>query len=291
MSSPSVLRPSRSIPIARASADDGSLPLSSTDGSSADERAGVEQHDVACRLAAWCCASPVRLRAVGSPETSKRQAIGKQASHQSKKLSCCKTPNAAGMQPHTHTHTHTLCVCARARDSRARASACVCVCVCEYMYIACKTSSISAHDVPHTSKTHARHTTHHTPSHYTTHTHTTRHACLPTALPTQMHYHGYMGSTGAAYIDYYMGDRVIVPPEHARHAFTEALVLLPESFLGPSHRLSPSSLFPPPTPSSLLPPPLPNPSALLALFATKFQDTDHTRLSRETPSVTVSVTV
>ena len=109
--------------------------------------------------------------------------------------------------------------------------------------------------------------------------------------PLQMHYHGYMGSTGAAYIDYYMGDRTIVPPEHARHGFTEALVLLPESFLGPSHRLSPSSLFLPPTPSSLLPPPLPNPSALLALFATKFQDTDHTRLSRETPSVTVSVTV
>ena len=129
MSSPSVLRPSRSIPIARASADDGSLPLSSTDRSSADERAGVEQHDVACRLAAWCCASPVRLRAVVSPETSKREAIGKQASHQSKKLSCCTTPNAAGMQPHTHTHTHThtLCVCVRARDSRARASACVCV--------------------------------------------------------------------------------------------------------------------------------------------------------------------
>ena len=65
--------------------------------------------------------------------------------------------------------------------------------------------------------------------------------------PLQMHYHGYMGSTGAAYIDYYMGDRVIVPPEHARHAFTEALVLLPESFLGPSHRLSPP-------PSFLLPP-------------------------------------
>ena len=56
--------------------------------------------------------------------------------------------------------------------------------------------------------------------------------------PLQMHYHGYMGSTGATYMDYYMGDRVIVPPEHARHSFTETLVLLPESFLGPSHRLT-----------------------------------------------------
>jgi hypothetical protein len=55
--------------------------------------------------------------------------------------------------------------------------------------------------------------------------------------PVQVSYHGYMGTTGAPYIDLYMADRIIAPPEHAP-AFTERLVLLPECFLGPSHRLA-----------------------------------------------------
>ena len=32
---------------------------------------------------------------------------------------------------------------------------------------------------------------------------------------TQMSYHGYMGTSGADYIDYYLADKVIAPPEHA----------------------------------------------------------------------------
>ena len=55
--------------------------------------------------------------------------------------------------------------------------------------------------------------------------------------PLQISYHGYMGTTGASHIDLYMADRVIAPPEHAR-GFTERLVLLAESFLGPSHRIA-----------------------------------------------------
>ena len=55
--------------------------------------------------------------------------------------------------------------------------------------------------------------------------------------PVQVSYHGYMGTTGAHYIDAYMADQVIAPPEHAP-AFTERLILLPECFLGPSHRLA-----------------------------------------------------
>jgi predicted O-linked N-acetylglucosamine transferase (SPINDLY family) len=54
--------------------------------------------------------------------------------------------------------------------------------------------------------------------------------------PVQLLYHGYMATSGAEYIDYYMADAVIAPPEHA-HFFTEKLVLMPECFLGPSHRL------------------------------------------------------
>ncbi|EKX54195.1 hypothetical protein GUITHDRAFT_84189 [Guillardia theta CCMP2712] len=54
--------------------------------------------------------------------------------------------------------------------------------------------------------------------------------------PVQVHYHGYIGTTGAPWIDYYMADRVVASPESAP-SFTERLLLLPESFLGPSHRL------------------------------------------------------
>jgi protein O-GlcNAc transferase len=54
-------------------------------------------------------------------------------------------------------------------------------------------------------------------------------ACL------QIHYHGYVGTIGASYIDYYVGDRVITPPDFA-HGHTEKLALHSLSFLGPSHR-------------------------------------------------------
>ena len=55
--------------------------------------------------------------------------------------------------------------------------------------------------------------------------------------PLQVSYHGYMGTTGADYIDYYIADRVLAPVEHSRF-FSEHLVMMPECFLGPSHRLS-----------------------------------------------------
>ena len=55
--------------------------------------------------------------------------------------------------------------------------------------------------------------------------------------PVQVHYHGYMGTTGAPWIQLYVADRTIAPPEHAPF-FSERLALMPECFLGPSHRLT-----------------------------------------------------
>ncbi|KAJ1471460.1 glycosyl transferase family 41-domain-containing protein [Baffinella frigidus] len=55
--------------------------------------------------------------------------------------------------------------------------------------------------------------------------------------PIQVHYHGYMGTTGAPWIQYYVADRHIAPPEHAPF-FSERLAMMPECFLGPSHRLT-----------------------------------------------------
>ena len=55
--------------------------------------------------------------------------------------------------------------------------------------------------------------------------------------PVQAHYHGYMGTTAAPWIHSYVADRTIAPPEHSPF-FTEKLAFLPESFLGPSHRLT-----------------------------------------------------
>ena len=62
----------------------------------------------------------------------------------------------------------------------------------------------------------------------------------------QVLYHGYMGTSGASYMDLYMADAVIVPPEHARAGFSESLMMLPECFLGPSHRCFPHSHLLPP---------------------------------------------
>ena len=55
--------------------------------------------------------------------------------------------------------------------------------------------------------------------------------------PIQVHYHGYMGTTGAPWIQGYVADRWIAPPEHAPY-FSEKLMQMPECFLGPSHRMT-----------------------------------------------------
>ena len=62
-----------------------------------------------------------------------------------------------------------------------------------------------------------------------------QHVFVTRPAPVQIHYHGYVGTIGASYIDYYVGDRVITPPDHAP-GFSEKLALHSLSFLGPSHR-------------------------------------------------------
>jgi predicted O-linked N-acetylglucosamine transferase (SPINDLY family) len=48
--------------------------------------------------------------------------------------------------------------------------------------------------------------------------------------PVQVHYLGYPGTTGAAYIDYFITDAIASPPELAAE-FTEQLVYLPHCFM------------------------------------------------------------
>ena len=43
----------------------------------------------------------------------------------------------------------------------------------------------------------------------------------------QVHYHGYMGTTGAPWIQGYVADRWIAPPEHAPY-FSEKLLQVPQ---------------------------------------------------------------
>ncbi len=48
--------------------------------------------------------------------------------------------------------------------------------------------------------------------------------------PLIVHYLGFSNSTGADYIDYYLGDSITLPPEHFSH-FTETPILLPQCYL------------------------------------------------------------
>lgn len=47
--------------------------------------------------------------------------------------------------------------------------------------------------------------------------------------PIQVSYLGFLGTTGADFIDYIVADRIVVPPEHAVH-YTENLVYLPHCY-------------------------------------------------------------
>jgi predicted O-linked N-acetylglucosamine transferase (SPINDLY family) len=50
------------------------------------------------------------------------------------------------------------------------------------------------------------------------------------AAPIQINYLGYPGTMGAEYIDYLIGDRIIIPPSQRRH-YAEKIVYLPHSYL------------------------------------------------------------
>lgn len=50
------------------------------------------------------------------------------------------------------------------------------------------------------------------------------------AAPIQINYLGYAGTMGAEYMDYLIGDRVVIPEEQRRH-YTEKIAYLPNSFL------------------------------------------------------------
>jgi protein O-GlcNAc transferase len=50
------------------------------------------------------------------------------------------------------------------------------------------------------------------------------------AAPVQAHYLGYAGTTGAAYIDYFVSDPVVTPPS-ARTAFTEEIAYVPDCYM------------------------------------------------------------
>lgn len=62
------------------------------------------------------------------------------------------------------------------------------------------------------------------------------------AAPVQIDYLGYPGTSGAAYIDYYVGDRISTPPDKLGPYFTEKLILMPHTYQVTEHRTSYSDL-------------------------------------------------
>ena len=48
--------------------------------------------------------------------------------------------------------------------------------------------------------------------------------------PVQLAYFGYPGTTGAAFYDYVLADRIVAPPEHAAF-FSEAICRMPGCYL------------------------------------------------------------
>jgi predicted O-linked N-acetylglucosamine transferase (SPINDLY family) len=63
------------------------------------------------------------------------------------------------------------------------------------------------------------------------------------AAPLQVSYLGFLGTMGAPYIDYLIGDLTVIPREHAAH-YTEKIVWLPHSFqVNDTHRVIASREF------------------------------------------------
>ena len=48
--------------------------------------------------------------------------------------------------------------------------------------------------------------------------------------PVQVHYLGYAGTLGLPFIDYLVGDPVVIPPEQRRY-YTEKVICLPDSYM------------------------------------------------------------
>ena len=55
------------------------------------------------------------------------------------------------------------------------------------------------------------------------------------AAPIQVSYIGYIGTSGASYIDYVVADKTLIPPESQKH-FAEKIAYLPSYQVNPSHR-------------------------------------------------------
>jgi predicted O-linked N-acetylglucosamine transferase (SPINDLY family) len=63
------------------------------------------------------------------------------------------------------------------------------------------------------------------------------------SAPIQVHYLGYPGTLGAAYVDYLIGDRIVTPLEHTAD-YSETLVQLPGSYQVNDRRRAPSAPLP-----------------------------------------------
>jgi protein O-GlcNAc transferase len=50
------------------------------------------------------------------------------------------------------------------------------------------------------------------------------------AAPVQVNFLGYPGTMGADYMDYIVGDKTVIPPEHRRH-YSEKVICLPDCFM------------------------------------------------------------
>jgi predicted O-linked N-acetylglucosamine transferase (SPINDLY family) len=49
-------------------------------------------------------------------------------------------------------------------------------------------------------------------------------------VPVQVHYLGFPGTLGASFIDYILGDRIVIPAEEQASAYAEKIVTLPETY-------------------------------------------------------------
>ena len=64
--------------------------------------------------------------------------------------------------------------------------------------------------------------------------------CALRPAPVQATWLGYPGSTGAKFLDYIIGDNIVLPPEHAPF-YTEKFVRLPHCYMVTDHNQSVSA--------------------------------------------------